>query len=89
MRSVLVVFDQPSVEVRLQLVQALVDLFAESDLIELFEYGLVESFADAIGLRTLRFGSRVINVLQREVQLELVLILLATILGTSICENTK
>ena len=89
MRSLLVVFDQPSVEVDLQLVQAFVDLLAEGDLIELFEDRLVEAFTDTVGLRTPRFGSRMINVLNCQVQLELVLVFLATILGTSICENTK
>ena len=89
MGSLLVVFDQPSVEVHLQLVQALVDLLAEGDLVELFEDRFVEAFADTVGLRTPRFGSRVINILKGEVQLELVLVLLATILGSSVCENTK
>jgi hypothetical protein len=40
-------------------------LFSERGTVELVEHGLVEALTDAIGLRALGFGARVIDVLDR------------------------
>ena len=44
-------------------------LFAERDTVELVEHGLVEAFTDAVGLRALGLGARVIDVLDRKVEI--------------------
>src|SRR5499425_1922257 len=69
MRPQMVVLDQPGIEVSLQLVDAAVDLLAERDPIELIQYGAMEALTDSIGLRALRLGAAVIDVLDCEVEL--------------------
>jgi hypothetical protein len=41
---------QPFIQIDLQFLNGLVDLFAELDLIELLQYRFVKAFADAVGL---------------------------------------
>ncbi len=50
MGAFIVVVIDPLVQIDLQLLDGLIDLFAECDLIKLLQDGLVESFADAVGL---------------------------------------
>src|SRR5215831_476610 len=69
MRPQMVVLDQPGIEISLQLVDAAVDLLAERDAIELIQYGAMEALTDSIGLRALRLGAAVIDVLDGEVEL--------------------
>ncbi len=59
----LVELAHPEVEVRLELHDRLVEIFAEGDAIELVEHGLVEALDDAVGLRALALGSGVVDVL--------------------------
>jgi hypothetical protein len=44
----------------------------KGDAVKFVERGLVEAFTDTIGLRALGLGARVIDVLDREIQLVLV-----------------
>src|SRR5262252_2055254 len=53
MRSTIVVFDQPGVEISLQLVDCVIDLFAERDPVKLVQDSAMEALANAIGLRAL------------------------------------
>src|SRR5262249_57364736 len=69
MRPPMVVLDQPGIEISLQLLDAVVDLLAERDAIELIQYSAMEALTDSIGLRALGLGAAVINVLDREVEL--------------------
>ena len=55
MWSTVVVFDQQGVEIGLQLVDRVIDLFAERDPVKLIQDGAMEALADAIGLRLLVF----------------------------------
>jgi len=57
MVSCLVVFLEPSIQIGLEFVKAVIDLLAEGDLVEFLQEGLVEAFADAVGLRASRLGS--------------------------------
>jgi hypothetical protein len=66
--SHLIVARHPSVEAGLQLGEALVDALAERRTIERVEQGLVEALADAVGLRALRLGARVVDVLDGELE---------------------
>ncbi len=50
MGAFIVVVIDPNVEIILQLLDGLIDFFAECHLIELLQDGFVESLADAIGL---------------------------------------
>ena len=69
MSSGLVVLIDPEIEIGLKLSDGVVDLFAESDAIELVEQGLVEPLDNTIRLRAFRFGPRVIDVFHGEVEL--------------------
>ena len=69
MRPVLVVGSDPVVEIGLQLGDRAIDFLPESDAVELVQYGLVEPLDDAVGLRVLGLGARVIDVLDRQVKL--------------------
>ena len=53
----------------MQLVDCTVHLFAERDTIIFVERGLVEALTNSIRLRALRFGARVIDILDCEVEL--------------------
>ena len=63
-----VVFD-PAIQIGLQLVDRTIHLLAESDTVKLVEHGLVEAFADSVGLRALGLGPRMIDVLDGEIEL--------------------
>ena len=68
MWTLLIEVADPQIEIGLQLVDRTIHLLAEGDTVELVEHGLVEAFTDAVGLRALGFGPRVINILDREVE---------------------
>ena len=61
MWPLLIVLADPQIEIGLQLVDRTIHLFSERDTVELVEHGLVEALTDAIGLRALGFGARVID----------------------------
>src|SRR5215469_5216471 len=67
MWSSMIVVDQPGIEIGLQLADAVVDLLAEHDPIELVQDGAMEALADAIGLRALGLCAAVIDILDGEV----------------------
>ena len=88
MGSLLVVVDEPQVEIGLQLLDRLVDLLAEGDPVEFVEDGAMEALANAIGLRAFGLGAAVVDVLDR--QIELVLVALgAAKLGAAIGQDTE
>ena len=80
----LVVFADPHIKIGLQLVNGTVHLFAEGDAVKLIEHGLMEALADTVGLRALRLGARVIDVLDREIELILVPLRIAAVLPRSV-----
>lgn len=84
MRTRFVVLLDPGVEIDLQFIDCPVDFLSERNPIELIEYGSVEALA---GLRALGLGARVIDVLDREVQLVFVMLGVAAILGTAIGQH--
>ena len=61
MRAVVVVEMQPLIQIGLQRVDAVIELLAERNLVELLQDRLVEPLADAVGLGRLHLGFRVIN----------------------------
>jgi len=63
MWPLLIVLVDPQIEIGLQLVDRTIHFFAERDTIEFVEHGFVEALADAVGLRALGLGARVIDVL--------------------------
>ena len=63
----LVIFDEPGIQIGLQLLDTPVNFLSEGDLIELFQGGLVKSLADTVGLRTLGFRLGVVDVFDRQV----------------------
>ena len=89
MCSFIIVAIEPNVQIFLQALQVEVDLFPEGDLIELLQNGLVKSFTDTIGLWASRFRLRVVDVLDRQVELILVMFSIAAILGATIREGTQ
>jgi hypothetical protein len=56
----------------LQLVDRTIHLLAERDSVEFVEHGLVKALTNAVGLRALGLGARVIDVLNCEIELVLV-----------------
>src|SRR6266480_3622799 len=89
MRSRFIVLAQPNVKVSLQLVERVVHLRAERHSIELVERSLVEAFADAVGLRALSLGARMIDVLDREIELVLVPFGIAAELAAAVGEHAQ
>jgi hypothetical protein len=80
----LIVFLDPRIQIGLQLVDRTTHLLAEGDTVELVEHGFVEALADAVGLRALSLGTRMIDVLDREIELILVPLRVAAILAAAI-----
>jgi hypothetical protein len=72
MWSKIIVFDQPGIEIGLQLVERVIDLLAERDPVELVEHSAMKALADSVRLRALGLGAAVIDVLDREVELVVV-----------------
>src|SRR6516225_2425737 len=64
-------------------------LFAERNTIEFVERGLVEAFTDAVRLRALGLGARVIDVLDREIQLVLVPFGVAAELAAAVSQHAQ
>jgi IS30 family transposase len=77
----------PGVEIGLQFVDRRIDLLAEGDAIELVEHGLVKALDDAVGLRALGLGARVVNVLDGEIEFVFVPLGIAAIFGSAIGEH--
>ena len=88
MRSSLIVFDDPSVEIGLQLVDGSIDFLAERHPVELVEHGAMEALADAVGLRALGLGAAVVDVLDREIELIFVAFAAAK-LGATIGQHAR
>src|SRR5262249_38330862 len=64
----------------------MIHLLAEGDTVELVQHRLMEAFADAVGLRALGFGARVVDVLDREIEFVLVPLRIAAILAAAISQ---
>src|SRR5437868_13252172 len=68
MRPLLVVVDEPGIEIGLQFLDRAIDLFTERHPIELVEQRAMEALADAVGLWALGLGAAVIDVLDPPVR---------------------
>ena len=77
MRTLIVVFGEPDIKIFLQLRDRAVEVLAECNAVELIEQCLVEALANAVRLRAPRLSARVIDVLDREVELIFVVLGLA------------
>ena len=84
MSSFIVVVRQPLVQIFLQLLQRLVQFFAEGHLIKLVQDRLMEPLADPIRLRRNRFGFRVIYIINRQIELVIMVFDLAAILCATV-----
>ena len=84
MRALVVVVMQPFIQIGLQRVDAVIELLAERDLVELLQDRLVEPLADAVGLGRLHLSLCVIDVVDRQEELEVVFVNAATIFGAAI-----
>src|SRR4029453_7793221 len=85
----LIVFFDPRVQIRLQFVGRTIYLFAERNTIGLVERGLVEAFTDAVRLRALGLGARVIDVLDCQIQLVLVPFGIAAKLAAAVGQHAQ
>jgi len=88
MWTLLIEVADPQIEIGLQLVDRTIHLFAERDTVELVEHGLVEAFTDAVGLRALGLGARVIDVLDRKVEFVFVSFGVAAIFAAASASNS-
>ena len=84
MRALVVVVMQPFIQIGLQRVDAVIEFLAERDLVELLQDRLVEPLADAVGLGRLHLSLCVIDVVDRQEELEVVFVNAATIFGAAI-----
>ena len=82
-----VVIRHPIIQIDLQLFNGLVNLAPECYLVELLQDSLVEAFADAVGLWMVDFGSGMLNVVQRQVELVIVVLRFAAIFGTTVGQD--
>src|SRR5436190_10655588 len=71
-RPLLVVVDEPGIEIGLQFLDRAIDLFTERHPIELVETRAMNALADPVGMWALGLGAAVIDVLDRQVELVLV-----------------
>src|SRR6266487_5344899 len=83
----LIVFANPQIKIGLQLVDRTIHLFAEGDAVELVEHDLVEALADAVGLRALGRGPRMVDVLDGKLELVLVMLWIAAIFRAPIGQH--
>jgi hypothetical protein len=89
MGSIIVVIKQPFVQIFLEFIQVAIELFAERDLIELLQNGLVEALRNPVGLRMPGLGFGVVDVINRQIQLVIMLFDLAAIFGAPIRQDTQ
>ena len=84
MRARFVVRRHPNIEIILQLVDGSI---AERHAIELVEHGSMEPLADPVGLRAVGLGPGMIDVLDGEIELVVVMLGVAAILGATIHQH--
>ena len=89
MRSLLIIEVHPLIDIGLELLQAGVELTPESGGIELILNGLMKALANAIGLRTLSLGARMLDILQVQIQLILVMFSITAVLATAVSKNAQ
>ena len=87
MRPVLIVTLDPGIEVGLEFGDRLIDLLAEDDAIELIEHRLVEPLNDAIRLRALGLGARMVDILERQIELVFMALWIAAIFLAAIGQH--
>src|SRR6185295_7817607 len=87
MGSVFVVAPDPLVEILLQLGDRAVDALAERYPVELVQHCFVEALDDSIGLRALGLGSGVVHILDREIELVLVVLGVSAIFRASVGQH--
>src|SRR4051812_2192411 len=87
MGSVFVVAPDPLVEILLQLGDRAVDALAERYPVELVQHCFVEALDDSIGLRALGLGSGVVHILDREIELVLVVLGVPAIFRASVGQH--
>src|SRR5688500_15095536 len=79
----------PLIQISLQLFQGVVKLLAKSHRIKLILNGAMETLADTIGLRMARFGLGMVDILNRQVQLILVMLQRAAVFCASISQDAQ
>ena len=88
-RPLLVVFGQPHVGIGLQFPDRPIKLPAESDVVELVLDGPMEARADAVGLRAVRPGLRMIHIRDGQVELTGVAFDLAAIFSAPVGQDAQ
>src|SRR6202021_487207 len=83
----LVVSLGPGIEVGLKFGDRSIDLLAEDDAIELIEHRLVEPLNDPIGLGPLGCGVRMVDILERQIELVFVMLGVAAIFRAAIGQH--
>ena len=89
MWPLLVVFCPPQVQISLQCLQRTVELLTESDVVEFIFDCAVEALADAICLRTVRLGPRMVQILNSQIELIGMVLDLAALFCTSVGQDTQ
>src|SRR5579863_7506513 len=77
----------PAIKIDLEIGDRAVDLLAKGDAIELIEHRLVEPLNDAIRLRALGLGARMVDILERQIELIFVMLRVAAIFRAAIGQH--
>jgi len=88
MGALRVVMVHPLIQIRLQLLNGFIEVLSKCHLIKFLQNGLVEPFADAIGLWMFDLGFGVVNVVDGKEELVVMLVRSATELGSPIRHDT-
>ena len=84
MGALRVVVMEPMIQIHLQLFDAFIQVFSERDLIKLLQDGLVEPFANAVGLRMFDLGLGMIDIIDGHEELVIMFVRPAAIFGAAI-----
>jgi hypothetical protein len=83
-RPFLIIALDPGIEVGLEFGDRSIDLLAEDDAIELIEHRLVEPLGDAVRLWALSLGARMVDILERQIELVFVVLGVAAVFRAAI-----
>ncbi len=89
MSSFGIIVSQPFIQISLQLLDGLIDLFAERDLVKLLQDRLVKPLADAVCPRRFHLGFGMVDVVNCQEELEVVFVDTPAIFRSAICQDTQ
>jgi hypothetical protein len=87
--ALFIVLLQPNVKINLNLLKSLIDLPSECHLIKLIDYHAMESLTDSVRPRMPNIRLGVLNIPHRQIELKVLRVRPATILGAPVGEDAN